>query len=132
MNKYLEKIADLDPAQTGGGAAAGGVLGGLAGYHLGKKKFSQSFKPPETSDEPEDIHSIHRDLESPPGGFASQEEAVLHRRRMNKKYHPDRGGSSNDMARINTAWTKFETHPQGLKSLPANKYLKRLGLASHV
>lgn len=72
-----------------------------------------------------DLGSIHSDLKAPPGGFKTKAEATKHYRQMARKHHPDRGGKTEDMQKINSAWGKFKKHPDGFEKLAGlnNLYL---------
>lgn len=63
------------------------------------------------------INDLHRDLEFPEGGFKTKAEATRHYRKMSMKHHPDRGGDPEKMKKINTAWDKFKSHPEGFEKL---------------
>ena len=49
--------------------------------------------------------------------FKTKSEAKMHFRRAASKAHPDKGGSTVDMQRINSAWDKFQKHPDGFDKL---------------
>jgi hypothetical protein len=64
-----------------------------------------------------DVGSIHKDLGTPKGGFKTKAEATKHYRGLAAKHHPDRGGKTEDMQRINAAWDEFKKHPDGFEKL---------------
>lgn len=73
-----------------------------------------------------DIDQLHKDLEFPAGGFKTKSEATKHFRRMSMKHHPDRGGSTEAMSKINAAWDKYKKHPNGFEKLAGLGILEKV------
>lgn len=85
------------------------------------KNFNSKYKSNSNSNRrsygSSSIHDLHKDLEFPEGGFKTKAEATKHYRKMSMKHHPDRGGSTEKMSKLNSAWDKFKKHPDGFEKL---------------
>lgn len=65
----------------------------------------------------DDLKDVEKDLGFPKEGFKTKAEATSHYRRTAMKNHPDRGGSVENMQKINAAWDKYKNHPRGFDKL---------------
>lgn len=74
------------------------------------------------------VDDILRDMDAPAGGFKTKAEASKHFKRMAMKHHPDRGGDTEKMKKINAAFDEFKAHPDGFEKLAglANIYLEKV------
>ena len=110
------------------GAVAGGVVGGYIGYRFHPLKSARNRRQHSEYQRPLDHGSLKSHFEEMgvPDSLKRKAEVTKFYKTLAMRNHPDRGGSTEKMAKINAAWNKIKQHPDFEKMAEENRYIQCL------